>query len=620
MKEKIFFDSNIFVYAADKKSLFHDESVEIIKDSVEIGFFTSDLCFLEFYQVITDGRKTPRPLSPEKALSYIQKLWSTPEIDVLEANILGAFEEKQHQNNLVRYNITRFDIYDYLIAACLKKNQIRKIVTFNSKDFKKYPWLTVVDPRETYGSRNAARSPMPSSPSSKPHACPVEFTRGDSAAYFTGAPCYIPYARQCIDERDVAAVCQVLRSDWLTTGPKVEEFEQAVADYVGAKYAVAVSSGTAALHAAMFALGIGPGDEVIVPPMTFVATANCVVYQGGTPVFADIDLDTLLLDPEQVETKITPNTKAIIGVDYAGQPCDWDALRNIAKRHNLHLVADACHALGAEYKGKKVGALADLTVFSFHPVKHITTGEGGMVVTDDEGYVERMRIFRTHGITRDPNYFSSLTSHRAVGPYGPEADLRPLTSDFSWFYEMKHLGYNYRITDFQCSLGLSQLQKLPEFLNRRREIAARYDAALAEIPGIKPLGLRLDVLPAAQREDRPSPSSSDPLLSALCSLHSYHLYVVRLDPEIDRSSVFQVLRNSGIGVNVHYIPVHLHPYYQKRLATGIGLCPNAERAYEEIVSLPMYPGLTGDQLERVLETLRGLVELTDNPINHVNPV
>jgi len=224
-----------------------------------------------------------------------------------------------------------------------------------------------------------------------------------------------------IDEQDVAAVCSVLRSDWLTTGPKVEEFEKAVADYVGAKYAVAVSSGTAALHAAMYAIGIGSGDEVIVPPMTFAATANCIVFQGGTPVFADVTRDTLLIDPAQVEAKITPRTKAIIAVDYAGQPCEYDSLRNIADQNNLILVADACHALGAEYKGQKTGSLADLNVFSFHPVKHITTGEGGMITTDDAKLAERMRLFRNHGIIRDPSKFLNLQS----SIFNP---LRPLTS------------------------------------------------------------------------------------------------------------------------------------------------------------------------------------------------
>ncbi|HOM08487.1 MAG TPA: aminotransferase class I/II-fold pyridoxal phosphate-dependent enzyme, partial [Syntrophales bacterium] len=293
----------------------------------------------------------------------------------------------------------------------------------------------------------------------------------------------IPYGRQSIDEEDIQAVVEVLRSDWLTTGPKVEEFERAFARAVGAKHAVAVSSGTAALHAAMYALGIGPGDEVIVPPMTFAATANCVVFQGGTPVFADVEEETLLIDPKEVERRITPRTRAIIAVDYAGQPCDYDELCRIAKNNNIYLVSDACHALGAKYKGRPVGSLADLTVFSFHPVKHITTGEGGMITTDHPELADRMRIFRNHGITTD---------HRQREALG------------SWFYEMVDLGYNYRITDFQCALGLSQLKKLPIWLKRRHEIADEYRKFFSGSIDFEPLIVRDKVY------------------------HAYHLYIIRL--------------------------------------------------------------------------------------------
>jgi perosamine synthetase len=375
----------------------------------------------------------------------------------------------------------------------------------------------------------------------------------------------IPYGRQTIDEDDIKAVIDVLRSDWLTTGPKVAEFEQAVADYVGAKYAVAVSNGTAALHAAMYAIGIGPGDEVIVSPMTFAATANCIVFQGGTPVFTDVDPDTLLIDPAKVEEKITEKTKAIIGVDYAGQPCDWDSLREIADKHGLRLVADGCHALGAEYKGRKIGVLADMTVFSFHPVKHITTGEGGMITAADPELAGRMRLFRTHGIT---------------------TDARQREEQGSWFYEMVDLGYNYRITDFQSAFGISQLQKLPKFLERRREIAARYDEAFVDFFGITPLVVRKD------------------------SLHAYHLYVVRVDGDtlgIDRATLFTKLREKGIRVNVHYIPVHLHPFYKEKFYTGPGLCPIAESAYEQIISLPMFPGMTDEDVERVVVEVKNII-------------
>lgn len=360
----------------------------------------------------------------------------------------------------------------------------------------------------------------------------------------------LPYGRQSIDEEDIAAVVEILRSDWLTTGPKVGEFERAFAGLVGASEAVAVSNGTAALHAAMHAIGIGPGDEVIVPPMTFAATANCIVYQGGTPIFADVEPDTLLIDPEQVEAKITPRTKAVIAVDYAGQPCDYDALRAIAEHHRLKLVADACHALGASYKGKPVGSLADLSVFSFHPVKHITTGEGGMIVTEDPALAQRMRIFRNHGITTD---------HRQREQQG------------SWFYKMVDLGYNYRLTDIQCALGLSQLRKLPGWVARRREIARQYDVAFAGMPTVDPLAVRPDVI------------------------HAYHLYMVRVKSQQSgpsRAQVFTALRAAGIGVNVHYIPVHLHPFYRQSFGTAPGMCPVAEAAYEELITLPVFPTMT----------------------------
>jgi len=368
----------------------------------------------------------------------------------------------------------------------------------------------------------------------------------------------IPYGRQFIDEDDIRAVTEVLRSDWLTTGPKVSEFEEAFAQYVGAKHAVTVSSGTAALHAAMYAIGIGPGDEVIVPPITFAATANCVVYQGGTPVFSDVEPDTLLLDPNQIETKITSNTKAIIAVDYAGQPCNYDSLRKIADKHNLVLIADACHALGAEYKGQKTGKLADLNIFSFHPVKHITTGEGGMITTDNADYADRMRLFRNHGITTD---------HHQREKQG------------SWYYEMVDLGYNYRMTDFQCVLGISQLKKLLGFLARRREIAKRYDDTFTSMSEITPLAVHENVL------------------------HAYHLYVVKIDFKtlgIDRTMLFTILREKGIAVNVHYIPAHLHPFYRDKFNTRPGLCPNAEYAYEQIISLPMFPEMTDEDVEKVI--------------------
>ena len=375
----------------------------------------------------------------------------------------------------------------------------------------------------------------------------------------------IPYGRQAVDEEDIQAVMEVLRSDWLTTGPKVEEFEQAFAQYVGTKEAVAVSSGTAALHAAMYALGIGPGDEVIVPAMTFAATANCVIFQGGTPIFVDVDPETLLIDLEQVESKINSRTRAVIAVDYAGHPADYDRLRTIADKNGIALVADACHSLGARYKDRNVGTLADLNVFSFHPVKHITTGEGGMITTHDAELASRMRIFRNHGIATD------FYQREAIG---------------TWYYEVVDLGFNYRITDIQCALGLSQLKKLPDFLAQRRRIAKRYNEIFIRSQNIRPIRAKESVS------------------------HAYHLYVITI--EFDqigkaREQVFKLLRKGGIGVNVHYIPVHLHPYYRKALGTGPGDCPTAELMYNKILSLPIHPKMTEAQVEEVAEKLFGVI-------------
>jgi perosamine synthetase len=371
----------------------------------------------------------------------------------------------------------------------------------------------------------------------------------------------IPYGRQWIDEEDIQAVVDVLRSDWLTTGPVVKEFERSIAAKTGALHAVVFSSGTAALHAIMYGLGIGPGDEVIVPAMTFAATANVVVYQGGIPIFADVNKEDLLLDASQVVAKVNSRTKAIVAVDYAGQPANYDALRQVALNSSLFMISDACHALGAEYKGVSVGSVADATAFSFHPVKHVTTGEGGAVCTNDPVMYERMKSFRNHGITTD---------HKQREEAG------------SWYYEMTDLGYNYRLTDFQCALGLSQLKKLDGWVARRRQIADMYNTALAEIAGVEPLATSPDVA------------------------HSYHLYVLRINaekPGVGRDYVFQQLREQGIGVNVHYIPVHLHPFYRKKYGTGPGLCPAAEKAYEEILSLPMFPRMTDKDVQEVITAL-----------------
>lgn len=370
-------------------------------------------------------------------------------------------------------------------------------------------------------------------------------------------PSNLPYGRQSIDNHDIEAVTEVLRGDYLTTGPAVRAFEQKIADYVGAKYAVTFSNGTAALHGAAFAAEVGDADEVITSAMTFAASANCALYMGATPVFADIQPDTYNIDPASVEARITPRTKAIIPVHYTGQPADMDEINTIAKRHGLVVIEDAAHALGASYKGRKVGPLSDMTVFSMHPVKPITTGEGGAVTTNDPKLYERLMLFRTHGITRDPGLL--------MEDQGP------------WYYEMQHLGYNYRLTDIQAALGLSQMDKLDAYVARRAEIAGQYTAAFEHIP---------ELIVPYQKPDRQS---------------GWHLYVIRLNLSalnVGRRQIFESLRAENIGVNVHYIPVYYHPYYQQ-LGYKRGLCPEAEVLYEGLITLPLFPKMTDEDVTDV---------------------
>jgi perosamine synthetase len=376
----------------------------------------------------------------------------------------------------------------------------------------------------------------------------------------------LPYGRQSISEEDIQAVGDVLRSSWLTTGPKVGEFEEAFAALVGAKHAVSFSSGTAALHGAAFAAGLKPGDEAITTPMTFAATANCVLYQGAMPVFADVCPDTLNLDPEKIVARITPRTRAMLPVDYAGHPADLDAIMELAARQGVVVIEDACHALGAEYRQRRTGSIADMTVFSFHPVKHVATGEGGMVTTDLPDCAEALRRFRNHGIS---------------------SDARQRQSEGQWHYEMVLLGFNYRLTDIACALGLSQLKKLEANLLRRREIAARYAAAFRDLSGMIAPAVRADVNPA------------------------WHLYPIRLNLErlsTGRTQVFRALRAENIGVNVHYIPAHLHPYYRERFGYRGGEYPVAEDAYERLISLPMFHAMSDQDVEDVIAAVKKVVQ------------
>ena len=388
-------------------------------------------------------------------------------------------------------------------------------------------------------------------------------------ALYGGSPVrakFLPYGCQILDDGDVQTVVEVLRSDWITTGPKVAEFEEAFAEYVGARFGVSFSSGTAALHAAAFAAELGPGDEVITTPMTFCATANSLLYQGARPVFADIYRDTLNLDPEEVGRRITPRTRAILPVDYAGHPADLEPIVELAYRYGLVVIEDACHALGAEYRGKRVGGIGHMTVFSFHPVKHITTGEGGMVTTNDSKLARRLRLFRNHGINGDA---------RQREAYG------------HWYYEMVELGYNYRLTDIGCALGLSQLGRIEGNLTRRRDIAAHYNRAFCELTGV--------TLPVVREEVRPA----------------WHLYTIRIRADrlgADRDEIFKALRAENIGVNVHYIPVHLHPYYRQRFGYHGGEYPVSETAYQTLISLPMFHGMSDGDVSSVITAVRKVLE------------
>lgn len=378
---------------------------------------------------------------------------------------------------------------------------------------------------------------------------------------------FIPYGRQSIDEEDIQAVVEVLRSPFLTTGPKVKEFETAFARYVNAPEAVAVSSGTAALHAAMAAAGLGPDDEVLVPTLSFLASANAVLYAGAKPVFVDSMVGGFNLDLEDARRKITSRTKAIVPVHFAGEPVDLTSLHHMAKKHHLLVIEDAAHALGARHAGKMIGSLSDMTIFSFHPVKHITTGEGGMITTPDPILAKRLRQFRHHGINMDV----------------VERDSKQ-----TWSYDMTNLGYNYRLTDMQCALGISQLKKADRFLERREAISAAYDAAFSDLPFIT-------------RPPRVRPGDR----------HAWHLYVVCPDITrigMSRDDIFNHLRSQGIGAHVHYRPIHLHTYYQ-RLGWKPGDCPVIEKTFERMLSLPIFPSMTDNMVQRVIDSIKQLSQV-----------
>lgn len=375
------------------------------------------------------------------------------------------------------------------------------------------------------------------------------------------------YGHQYIDEADIQAVMKVLRSDFLTCGPEVGKLEKKLCALTGAQYCTTVSNGTAALHVACLATGIQPGDEVITTPITFAATVNAILYCGGTPVFADIDPTTYEIDPESVERCVTEKTKAVIAVDFTGAPCEYDALRSICRKHRLHLIEDAAHSIGTSYRGMPVGQIADLTAFSFHPVKTVTAGEGGAVMSKDPELAQRVLMFARHGTTRD---------QRLLREQG----------NSTWYYEQQMLGYNYRLTDLQCALALSQLDKLDRFAARRRELVCRYNEVLEELPEV-----------CIQKEYEGADTVR-------------HLYILCLKSDhlsCGRQEFYDAMQAENIGVNVHYIPVYWFPYYQS-LGYRRGLCPNAEAYYERSLTLPLYYSMTDRDQEDVIRAVKKVVE------------
>ena len=377
---------------------------------------------------------------------------------------------------------------------------------------------------------------------------------------------YLPYGRQFIDEDDIHAVVQTLQSDFLTCGPKVKEFEQALCSLTGANFATAVSNGTGALHVACLAAGIRSGDEVITTPITFAATANAILYCGGTPVFADIDPKTYTIDPHSIEGHITEKTKAIIAVDFTGQACAYDPILEICHKYNLLLIEDAAHSIGTMYRGRPVGQIADLTTFSFHPVKTLTAGEGGAVLAQDPELAKRMELFARHGITRNPQLLQEQANS-------------------NWYYEQKLLGYNYRMTDIQCALAIRQMEKLDRFAARRKQLVGQYNQMLHEIPEV-----------ILQEENDGSDSVR-------------HLYILRLDfrnLSCGRKEIYDALQAENIGVNVHYIPVYFFPYYQQ-LGYQRGICPNAEDYYETSMTLPLFYSMTDQDQQDVVDAVKKVV-------------
>jgi UDP-4-amino-4,6-dideoxy-N-acetyl-beta-L-altrosamine transaminase len=556
-------DANILVYAHNRDSPFYHQASSLLTKLVTTnGFCISSLVLHEFFSVITDGRKIERPLVPESALSIIVDYTRSHAVELLSADESNFFFWLQNTKLFVK----RYEIYDAFIAYSMHQNGISHLITRNSKDFKMFGFIQAINPFDD-----------------------IPLTRNE--ALRSHGPTPIPYARQSISEQDVASVCSVLRSDFLTQGPKVPEFEQAVAEYCKADHAVAVNSGTSALHLACLALGLGPGDTLWTSPITFVASANCALYCGAAVDFVDIDPRTYNLCSQVLEKKLQVAQQAdklpkvVVPVHFSGQPCDMEAIHGLGRQYGFRILEDASHALGGRYKNEPVGncRYSDITVFSFHPVKSITTGEGGMAVTNDPELAQRMIMLRSHGITRDHVHFvnTGMSESGAETKPGTTKPSHLPTFPPSYYYEQIDLGFNYRMTDIQAALGLSQLHRLDAFVSRRRELAKRYDELLAGLPVITPW----------QHPD---------------GVSAWHLYVVRLRAvagEATHRRIFDAMREQGIGVNLHYIPVHTQPWF-RQLGFMPGMFPESEKYYEEAITMPLFPVMTEEEQDRVVEALK----------------
>ncbi len=540
-------DTNILIYAFDKSSCFHQQALAFIHDKIQTAqLAVTEFSLFEFYGVITDGRKIGMPLASNEAWNIISDFYESRSFVVLPCSSVCS---RKALENAERFSVKRNDIYDFFIATTFHENAIEKLYTLNTKDFKKFDFIQAVNPFLTCPRRSYIQ--------------PRNTDFG-----------YIPYGRQFISEQDVAAVCSVIRSDFLTQGPKVPAFEKAVADYCGAGYAVAVNSGTSALHIACLALGLGPGDTLWTSPITFVASANCALYCGATVDFVDIDPRTYNMSADALAVKLEKAKasgtlpRVVIPVHLCGQACDMAAIHALSKKYGFRIIEDACHAIGGKYKNDPIGnsRYSDITIFSFHPVKVITSGEGGMAVTNDPGLAQKMTLFRSHGITRDPGLLSKID---------PPA----------YYYEQLTLGFNYRMTDIHAALGLSQMNRLDSFVARRVHLAQRYDALLADLPVTIPW----------QHPDGRS---------------AWHIYVIRLKLEkiaATHRQVFESLRDNGIGVNLHYIPVHTQPWY-RQMGFEPGMFPESEKYYQEALTLPLFPTMTEEEQDRVVDCLNKAIK------------